>query len=129
MESIYTIGNKWSLVIIHNLMNEPKRFNELKSCIDGISSKVLTQNLSELQRNGIIEKKTISDLPEKTEYVLTEKGKDLRTVMSEMRMWGERWLLPPAVQSGHERALAQDLGISVISSRNGRVQVESIIEK
>ncbi len=61
----------------------------------GISSKVLTQNLYELQRNGIIEKKVIQDQPEKTEYVLTEKGKDLRTVMMEMRTWGERWLIPP----------------------------------
>ncbi len=95
VESIYTIGNKWSLVIIHNLMNQPKRFNELKNCIPGISSKVLTQNLSELQKNGIVEKKTISGQPEKTEYILTEKGMDLRAVMMEMRVWGERWLVPP----------------------------------
>lgn len=95
VESIYTIGNKWSLVITYNLMKSPKRFNELKACIPGISSKVLTENLTELQRNGIIVKKTIPDEPEKAEYVLTEKGEDLRKLMLEMRAWGERWLLPP----------------------------------
>ena len=92
VESIYKIGNKWSLVITYNLMKSPKRFNELKACIPGISSKVLTQNLSELQKNGIIEKKTILDQPEKIEYVLTEKGEDLRKLMQEVRTWGERWL-------------------------------------
>ncbi|CAG0977865.1 HTH-type transcriptional regulator YodB [Methanosarcinales archaeon] len=95
VESIYTIGNKWSLVITYNLMKSPKRFNELKACIPGISSKVLTQNLSELQKNGIIEKRIILDQSEKTEYVLTEKGEDLRKLMQEMRTWGERWLVPP----------------------------------
>ncbi len=98
VESIYTIGNKWALVITHNLMKSPKRFNELKACIPGISSKVLTQNLSELQKNGIIEKKTIPDQPEKTEYVLTDKGEDLRKLMQEMRAWGEKWLVPPEQQ-------------------------------
>ena len=95
VESIYTIGNKWSLVITYNLMKSPKRFNELKACIPGISSKVLTENLSELQRNSIIVKKTVPGEPEKAEYVLTEKGEDLRQLMLEMRAWGERWLLPP----------------------------------
>ena len=95
VESIYTIGNKWSLVITYNLMKSPKRFNELKACIPGISSKVLSQNLCELQKNDIIKKKTIPDEPEKTEYTLTEKGEDLRKLMTEMRAWGEKWLVPP----------------------------------
>ncbi len=98
VESIYTLGNKWSLVITYNLMKSPKRFNELKACIPGISSKVLTQNLYELQKNGIIGKKTIPDQPEKIEYVLTEKGEDLRNLMQEMRTWGEKWLMPPEQQ-------------------------------
>lgn len=98
VESIYKIGNKWSLVITYNLMKSPKRFNELKACIPMISSKVLTQNLSELQKNGIIEKRIIPAQPEKIEYVLTEKGEDLRKLMQELRTWGERWLVPPEQQ-------------------------------
>ena len=70
----------------------------MKACIPMISSKVLTQNLSELQKNGIIEKRIILDQPEKTEYVLTMKGEDLRKLMQEMRTWGERWLVPPGQQ-------------------------------
>lgn len=96
VESIYTIGNKWSLIIIYNLMKSPKRFNELKGCAHGISSKVLAQNLSELQEKRIIEKKIIPDQPEKTEYALTEKGEDLRNLILEMRTWGEKWLVPAA---------------------------------
>lgn len=108
VESIYAIGNKWSLVIIHYLMNEPRRFNELKSCINGISSKVLAENLYELQENGIIEKKIVDDQPEKTEYVLTEKGMDLKSVMLEMRGWGEKWLTP----SDHSKfEISEDKGL------------------
>ncbi len=115
VESIYTIGNKWSLVIIHNLMKSPKRFNDLKGCMQGISSKVLAENLQELSKNGIIEKRIVTDPPEKTEYVLTEKGEDLRSVMMEMRMWGERWLLPPGeAQAAH--AMAQSVGM--VAARN-----------
>ncbi|NJD76710.1 MAG: helix-turn-helix transcriptional regulator [Candidatus Methanoperedens sp.] len=83
-------------------MDQPKRFNELKTCIPGISSKVLTQNLSELQKSGIVEKKMIPDKPEKTEYILTEKGRDLRAVMMEMRTWGERWLVPAGIKNDEQ---------------------------
>ncbi len=108
VESIYAIGNKWSLVIIYNLMKSPKRFNDLKGCIQGISSKVLTENLQELSKNGIIEKRLIPEQQEKTEYVLTQKGEDLRDLMMEMRSWGERWLLPP-----EEAPVAQMMAQSV----------------
>lgn len=97
--SINTIGGKWSLIIIHNLMSGTRSFNELKSSLQGISSKVLAQNLSELQKKEIIEKRIIFDQPEKTEYALTEKGEDLKKLMLEMRIWGERWLTPPIIQS------------------------------
>lgn len=114
VESIYTIGNKWSLVIIHNLMKSPKRFNDLKGCMQGISSKVLAENLQELSKNGIIEKRLVPNQPEKTEYVLTEKGEDLRSVMMEMRMWGERWLLPPGeAQAAHLMA-----NVTMAAARN-----------
>lgn len=78
----------------------------MKACIPGISSKVLTQNLSELQKNGIIEKKTTLGQPEKTEYVLTEKGEDLRKLMQEVKAWGEKWLTenqPPESCQGLEQ--------------------------
>lgn len=115
VESIYTIGNKWSLVIIHNLMKSPKRFNDLKGCMNGISSKVLAENLQELSRNGIIEKRIVPDQPEKTEYVLTEKGEDLRGMMMEMRTWGERWLsLPGEAQVAH--VMAQS--VTMAAARN-----------
>jgi len=93
--SINTIGKRWSLIIIHNLMNGPKGFNELKYSLNGISSKVLAQNLSELQENGIIEKNIICERPEKIEYILTQKGNDLKDLMEVLRTWGEKWIPPP----------------------------------
>lgn len=93
--SINTIGKKWSLIIIYELMKEPKSFNELKYSLNGISSKVLAENLLELQENGIIEKNPLSGQPDKNEYCLTCRGEDLKTLMDSLKSWGEKWIAPP----------------------------------
>jgi|Deesub1362A_J573_1020465.scaffolds.fasta_scaffold00005_54 DNA-binding HxlR family transcriptional regulator len=93
IETINTIGKKWHLVIIYELMKGPKRFNELKNSINGISSKTLSKSLNELRKSKIVDRKVFSDSPIRVEYSLTDKGRDLEEILEVMKHWGERWLV------------------------------------
>jgi len=82
----------WSLPVIHALgIREPARFNELKRRIDGISSTSLADRLTELERLQIIRRKVYPAAPPKVEYSLTDKGKDLLTVLGQFADWVNRW--------------------------------------
>lgn len=82
----------WSLPVIHALgIREPARFNELKRRIDGISSTSLADRLTELERLQIIQRKVYPAAPPKVEYSLTDKGKDLLTVLGQFADWVNRW--------------------------------------
>ncbi|OZG70325.1 transcriptional regulator [Hahella sp. CCB-MM4] len=71
------IGDKWSILIIFCLVDGPDRFNSLKSRIEGISQRMLTQTLRELERDGFVERTVYPQVPVKVEYELTELGKGL----------------------------------------------------
>jgi DNA-binding HxlR family transcriptional regulator len=91
------IGKKWHPVIISRLLKEPKGFNQLKRDVGGISAKVLSESLKDLQEHGIVNKKQISDGPKQVKYSLTERGKSLESVIAEMKNWGENNLANPGV--------------------------------
>lgn len=92
-KTIALIGNKWTLLIIKELMiaDKPLRYNELAKALKKISSRTLSNRLRDLVNYGIIEKNIIDDAPIKVEYSLTEKGKDLYKVKEHMAEWSERW--------------------------------------
>jgi DNA-binding HxlR family transcriptional regulator len=93
------IGKKWHPVIVHRLLeNGPLGFNDLKTDVDGISSKVLSDNLSDLEESGIVDREVVSDQPVRVDYSLTERGADLAPVIEAMAEWGETHLVPPAEQ-------------------------------
>jgi DNA-binding HxlR family transcriptional regulator len=83
------LGRKWHPVIIHRLMQRPLGFNKLQEEVHGISSKVLSDSLEDLQGKNVVEKKVIQESPKKVEYSLTQKGETLRPVIEEMLEWGE----------------------------------------
>lgn len=85
------IGNKWKIVILRDLLTGTKRYNELIRSVVGISAKVLTQNLRELERDGIIERKVYPVVPPKVEYSITGKGNDLKEVLDYMKIFGEKY--------------------------------------
>ncbi|MFB6294357.1 MAG: winged helix-turn-helix transcriptional regulator, partial [Candidatus Nanohaloarchaea archaeon] len=66
------------------------RFNELKTAVDGISSKVLSESLDDLEQKQLVERDIISEDPERVRYCLTDHGQDLEPVIQEMAAWGER---------------------------------------
>lgn len=85
------IGNKWKIIILRDLLTGTKRYNELTRSVVGISAKVLTENLRDLERNGIISRKVYPVVPPKVEYSLTEKGKELKGVLDMMREFGLKY--------------------------------------
>lgn len=85
------IGNKWKIIILRDLLTGTKRYNELTRSVVGISAKVLTENLRDLERDGIVKRKVYPVVPPKVEYSLTEKGKDLKDVLESMRSFGLKY--------------------------------------
>lgn len=85
------IGNKWSFLIIRDLLDGTRRFGELKKSIGSISQKVLTSNLRTLEELGILTRKVYPEVPPKVEYTLTETGYSLKPVLDSMHIWGESY--------------------------------------
>lgn len=91
------IGKKWHPVIIHRLLeNGPLGFNDLKTAVDGISSKVLSDSLEDLEENHLVNRNIVSDKPFRVKYSLTEYGESLEPVIYAMRDWGLEYLTEPS---------------------------------
>lgn len=89
------VGKKWHPVIVHRLLeNGPLGFNALKEEIDGISSKVLSDSLEDLETKRLVDREIVSEKPVRVEYSLTEIGESLRPVIFAMRDWGNEHLVP-----------------------------------
>ena len=89
--TVQLIGNKWKLLIIRNLLVRPWRFNELQKDLDGISQKVLTDNLRSMEADGIITRTVYPEVPPRVEYSLTELGQSLKPILDVMKNWGEKY--------------------------------------
>lgn len=87
--TVSLIGSKWKLLIIRNLLKRTWRFNELMKSIDGISQKVLTTSLRELENDGIIYRKDYKTNPPKVEYGLTVLGSELQKILNQMAAFGD----------------------------------------
>jgi DNA-binding HxlR family transcriptional regulator len=84
------IGGKWKLLILYYLMvDRVKRYGELKRCINGITHKMLSNQLKELESTGIITRKEYPQIPPKVEYSLTPKGATLLPILGMMYDWGK----------------------------------------
>jgi DNA-binding HxlR family transcriptional regulator len=86
------VSGKWTLLIIRDLTTGTKRFSELERSLVGISPKTLSERLSALEGEGILQRKTYAEVPPKVEYSLTEKGQALFVLIEDMRAYGRRWL-------------------------------------
>ncbi|PSP64254.1 transcriptional regulator [Halobacteriales archaeon QH_8_67_27] len=87
------IGKKWHPVIVHRLLEYgPSGFNELQENVDGVSSKVLSDSLDDLEENGLVDREIISEKPFRVQYSLTDHGESLETVIYAMRDWGRQHL-------------------------------------
>ena len=89
--TVSLIGNKWKLLIIRNLLVRPWRFNELHRNLDGISQKVLTDNLRQLESDGIITRTIYPEVPPRVEYALSDLGNSMRPILDAMQDWGNAY--------------------------------------
>lgn len=87
------VCGKWTLLIIRDLANGPRRFCHLERSLAGISPKTLSDRLHVLEREGIVNRQTFGEVPPRVEYSLTEKGCGLADVIEVMRSFGSQWLV------------------------------------
>jgi len=83
------IGDKWSILIVMILARGPRRFNELKRMVDGISQRMLTLNLRGLERDGLVRRTMFATIPPRVDYELTELGKSLCMPIIALGQWAE----------------------------------------
>jgi DNA-binding HxlR family transcriptional regulator len=84
------LGKRWTGLIVNQLMNGPKRFNELENEIK-ISGRVLSLRLKELESQDIVSRTVYPEMPVRIEYTLTKKGYALKPIMEEISNWGDSW--------------------------------------
>ena len=89
--TLSVIGNKWKVLIIRDLMGGTRRFGELRKSIGGISQKVLTSNLRDMEAEGLLTRRSYNEIPPRVEYTLTELGRSLDPVLASMVEWGESY--------------------------------------
>lgn len=89
--SLEQIGSQWRLVVLHDLQEGEKRFNELKRST-GASSRTLSRVLDDLRESGFVSRRTEADAPIATFYRLTDKGRSLCPVFDEIEAWADEWL-------------------------------------
>ena len=87
-DALYAIGGKWKLRIIVSLDSGPRRFNEMQRVIEGISAKVLSAELKDLELNGFIQRKVDTGMPVVVEYELTDYAATLGDVLGALSKWG-----------------------------------------
>ncbi|MGD9367508.1 MAG: helix-turn-helix domain-containing protein [Desulfobacteraceae bacterium] len=87
--TLSVIGGKWKPIILFVIKDEKKRFGEIKKIITAISQKMLTQQLRELEEDGIVHRKVYPVVPPKVEYSMTDYGRTLTPILDAMEAWGE----------------------------------------
>lgn len=86
--TLQLIGNKWKMLILHNLLSRPRRFHEMQRSAPGISREMLTDNPRELEADGITARIVYPEVPPRVEYALSELGESLRPIIKTPENWG-----------------------------------------
>lgn len=89
--TLMLISDRWKVLILRDLMGGTLRFGELKKSLGGISQKVLTANLRDMESSGLLSRKVFPQVPPRVEYTLTELGLSLKPVLAAMFDWGVRY--------------------------------------
>lgn len=87
------MSQRWTGLVIYQLLTGPKRFCTLESSM-GISGRVLSERLKDLENQGIVKRDVYPETPVRIEYSLTEKGTALQPIMKEIEKWSQTWLEP-----------------------------------
>jgi DNA-binding HxlR family transcriptional regulator len=89
-DALYVINGKWKLLVIVSLSEGARRFTEIERAIDGITPKVLSKELRELELNEFVERKVINSVPVQITYELTPYSDSLKEIIGALKIWGEQ---------------------------------------
>jgi DNA-binding HxlR family transcriptional regulator len=123
------VGERWTLLIVRDAFLGLRRFDEFQRSL-GIATNVLTARLEHLTEAGVMDKRRYQERPERYEYTLTDKGRDLHAVVAAMLRWGDRWASPVPPRLLTHRADGGKVGVRVTCEACGeeveRAEVESM---
>ena len=92
---IQLLGKRWTGLLLYALLEGPQRFCELTATVEGLSDRVLSDRLRELEVEGVVERVVYPQIPVRVEYQLTEKGRALKPVVEAIHKWAENWVELP----------------------------------
>ena len=105
--AVELIGRRWSGAIIRAMLGGVTRFSELAQIVPGLSDRMLSERLKELDAEGIVERRVFAETPVRIEYSITEKGRALAAVVESIDTWAQTWLpadVPCAVEEREQAA-------------------------
>jgi DNA-binding HxlR family transcriptional regulator len=106
--SLGVLGKKWTLLILRNIaFAKIDRFNQIRRSVSGLTSRVLTMRLRELEENGLIEPIVIRDKPKLVRWALTEKGKDTIPILMSFISFGAKWYSTVVFEDKRPRTIRQ----------------------
>lgn len=94
--AVRILGKRWTALIIRALLGGSRRFTEISSYVGGISDRLVSERLKELEEEGIVERRVYPETPVRIEYVLTDKGRELEGVVEAVQRWADKWQATPA---------------------------------
>ena len=92
--AIQLLGKRWTGLLLYTLLNGPQRFCELTATVEGLSDRVLSDRLRELEEEGVVERIVYPQIPVRVEYQLTDKGLAFGPVVEAIHKWAEVWVDP-----------------------------------
>ncbi len=98
------LGKRWTGLILRALIEGPRRFTDIRTYVEGLSDRLLSERLQELEEAGIVERTVFPGPPVTVEYALTEKGRSLRPVLEALQRWADQWIATEAVPSAPTRS-------------------------
>ncbi len=105
--TLEVIGGKWKGVILYHLVDGKRRFSEFRRLLPNVTQRMLTNQLRELERDGVVHRKVYAEVPPRVEYSLTEFGRTLTPIIHLMRDWGRDYLSRMATQAAGDAPAAK----------------------
>jgi DNA-binding HxlR family transcriptional regulator len=126
-QCLEVVGEWWSLLIVRDAFLGVRRFDDFQARL-GISRNILNQRLSHLVDAGVLQRVPYQDHPPRSEYRLTDKGRDLWLVLTAMRQWGDRWAAPdgPPLRMRHKDCKHVATAVAVCSRCGERLDARSV---
>ncbi|MCM3570532.1 helix-turn-helix domain-containing protein [Neobacillus mesonae] len=119
-QSLNIIGDRWTLLIIHEILNGNTMFNEIKKALNGISSNLLSERLRYLEEEGLIVSELYSQHPPRYSYNLTTSGRDLEHVFNALIVWGSNHL-KKCYKRLIDPSTGDEVGIAYYSLKTGEM--------